>query len=100
MELVITSQAPSINTQAIAKGDLIRARYAAWDEARNGQVMNVTAEEIQVIWQPGIRNVTNFFIIYADEVADGLWTVTWSPDMETIHTYEPPTEDGDSGNDA
>jgi hypothetical protein len=100
MELVITSGAPAFNTEAITKGDLIRAQYSAWDEARNGQVVSVTAEEIRVIWQPGIRNVTNYFAIYAEEAAAGLWSVKWTPDMETVHTYEPPAEDatdGDSG---
>lgn len=100
MELIIASGAPAINTEAIKKGNLIRAKYSAWNEARNGQVASVTPEEIRVIWQPGIRNVTNFFSIYADEVAAGLWSVKWSPDMETVNTFEPPAEggtDSDSG---
>lgn len=100
MELVITSGAPAFNTGAIAKGDLIRAKYSAWNEARNGQVVSVSPDEIRVIWQPGIRNVTNFFSIYATEVSAGLWAVKWSPDMETVNVYEPAAEDdgdGDSG---
>ena len=96
MELIITSAAPVINTQGIKKGDLIRAKYSAWTEERNGQVAAVTRDEIRIIWQPGIRNVTNFFSILADEIADGLWTVTWSPDLETIYTHTP-ADDGDSG---
>lgn len=100
MELVIASGKSVFNTEAIAKGDLIRAKYSAWNEARNGQVVSVTPEEIRVIWQPGIRNVTNFFSIYAEEASAGLWAVKWSPDMETVHAYEPPAQDdadGDSG---
>lgn len=95
MKLIITSEVPTINTAAINKGDLIRAKYSAWTEERNGQVAAVTRDEIRVIWQPGIRNVTNYFSILADEIADGLWAVKWSPDLETIHTYEP--TDGDRG---
>ena len=53
------------------KGDLIRAKYSAWAEERNGQVAAVTRDEIRVIWQPNIRNVTNFFSIFAAEIADG-----------------------------
>lgn len=97
MELITTSEAPAINTAAISKGDLIRAKYSAWTEERNGQVAAVTRDEIRVIWQPGIRNVTNFFSILADEIADGLWTVKWSPDLETIHTYEPADVDSGAG---
>lgn len=99
MELIITSGAPEINTEAIAKGDLIRAKYSAWNEERNGQVAAVTRDEIRVIWQPGIRNVTNFFSINADEIAAGLWAIKWSPDMETIHAYEP-TADGPTDSDS
>lgn len=104
MELITTSGAAVINAAAIQKGDLIRAQYAAWSEPRNGQVAAVTEDEIRVIWQPGIRNVTNFFSIYAEELADGLWTVTWSPDLETVHAWPEPAEDqapdSDSGTDA
>ena len=99
MELIGKSDAPVINAEAIAKGDLIRAKYSAWSEERNGQVAAVTQDEIRVIWQPNIRNVTNFFTITAEEIKDGLWTVKWTPDMETIYMY-PATEEpgeGDGG---
>lgn len=95
MELITKSDAPAINAEAIQKGDLIRAKYSAWSEERNGQVAAVTRDEIRVIWQPNIRNVTNFFSIMADELADGLWAVKWTPDMETFSVYptpEPPEE--------
>ena len=95
MELLSTSGAPGINAEAIAKGDLIRARYSAWTEERNGQVAAVTRDEIRVIWQPNIRNVTNFFTITAEEIKDGLWTVKWTPDMETVYTYPVPEEPGE-----
>ena len=97
MELLSTSGAPGINAEAIAKGDLIRARYSAWTEERNGQVAAVTRDEIRVIWQPNIRNVTNFFSIFASEIADGLWTVKWSSDLETVHMYPVPEEPGEPG---
>ena len=87
MELITKSDTPAINEEAIQKGDLIRAKYSAWTEERNGQVAAVTRDEIRVIWQPNIRNVTNFFSIYADELADGLWIVKWTPDMETFNMY-------------
>ena len=95
MELIGKSDAPVINAEAIAKGDLIRAKYSAWSEERNGQVAAVTQDEIRVIWQPYIRNVTNFFTITAEEIKDGLWTVKWTPDMETIYMYPAPEEPGE-----
>ena len=95
MELIGKSDAPVINAEAIAKGDLIRAKYSAWSEERNGQVAAVTQDEIRVIWQPNIRNVTNFFTITAEEIKDGLWTVKWTPDMETTYMYPAPEEPGE-----
>ncbi len=95
MELIITSGAPVINAEAIHKGDMIRAKYSAWSEERNGQVASVTQDEIRVIWQPNIRNVTNFFSIYATEIAAGLWAMKWSPDLETFYTYPVPDDPGD-----
>ena len=92
MELLSTTGAPGINAEAIAKGDLIRAKYSAWAEERNGQVAAVTQTEIRVIWQPNIRNVTNFFSIFAAEIADGLWSVKWSPDLETVRVFPEPKE--------
>ena len=95
MELISAAGGPVINAEAIAKGDLIRAKYSAWSEERNGQVAAVTRDEIRVIWQPNIRNVTNFFSIFAAEIADGLWSVKWSPDLETVHVYPVPEEPGE-----
>ena len=95
MELLSTTGAPGINAEAIAKGDLIRAKYSAWAEERNRQVAAVTRHEIRVIWQPNIRNVTNFFTITAEEIKDGLWTVKWTPDLETVHVYPVPEEPGE-----
>ena len=92
MELIAKSDTPTINAEDIQKGDLIRAKYSAWPEERNGQVAAVTRDEIRVIWQPNIRNVTNFFSIMADELADGLWAVKWTPDMETFSVYPVPEE--------
>ncbi len=92
MELISAAGGPVINAEAIAKGDLIRAKYSAWSEERNGQVAAVTQTEIRVIWQPNIRNVTNFFTILASEINDGLWTLKWSPDLETVRVFPEPKE--------
>ena len=89
MELMSKATGETINTEAIHVGDFVRAKYDKWEEERNGLVARVTEGEIRVIWQPGIRNVVNYFVMYANEITDGLWTITWSPDMETINTHKP-----------
>ena len=76
----------AIDTTAIHPGDLIRAKYADWNEAKNGIVTAVTGGEIRCLYFPGIRNVCNYFLIAADEVTEGLWEVSWSSDMKTIQT--------------
>ena len=76
----------AIDTTAIHPGDLIRAKYADWNEAKNGIVTAVTGGEIRCLYFPGIRNVCNYFLIAADEVTEGLWDISWSADMKTIQT--------------
>lgn len=87
MDLIVTPNGKEFNTDAIKKGDFIRAKYAGWDEERNGLVVDVKSEKIRVMWQPGIRNVTNFFVITAAEVEAEAWTISWSEDLETVHEY-------------
>ena len=100
MELIITTETSTINTDAIGRGCFIRAKYKSWTEARNGLVATATRDEIRVIWEPSIRNVTNYFTITAEEIAAGLWTVAWSADMETIHTHDPDAGSGDGDGDS
>ena len=87
MDLVIDAGGRVFNTDAIHPGDFVRAKYAGWNEARNGIVVHVDAAEVRAIWTPNIRNVTNFFTILAEEVEAGSWDVKWSSDMETINTH-------------
>ena len=48
-----------------------------------------------MLFLPGLGNVSNYFPIAAAEVAEGLWKVRWSSDLETIDAEgepEPPPE--------
>lgn len=86
MGLMKETTSATIDTTAIHPGDLIRAKYADWNEAKNGIVTAVTGGEIRCLYFPGIRNVCNYFLIAADEVTEGLWEISWSADMKTIQT--------------
>ena len=86
MALMKETTSAAIDTTAIHPGDLIRAKYADWNEAKNGIVTAVTGGEIRCLYFPGIRNVCNYFLIAADEVTEGLWDISWSTDMKTIQT--------------
>ena len=99
MSILTTSTVTAIDTQKIAKGDFIRAKYAAWKKAHNGIVARVTTDEIRVLYIGDGGNVTNYFAITAEEIKDGLWTLSWSADLtETEYDPEPdpdPEEEGD-----
>ena len=86
MGLMKETTSAAIDAAAIHPGDLIRAKYADWNEAKNGIVTAVTGGEIRCLYFPGIRNVCNYFLIAADEVTEGLWDISWSTDMKTIQT--------------
>ena len=91
MALLTTSSVTAIDTTAIAKGDLIRAKYTAWDSAINGVVASVTDKLIRVLYIGTGGNVTNYFVITADELEDGLWEVSWSADLTTINEEDEET---------
>nr|WP_325297154.1 DUF5026 domain-containing protein [uncultured Dysosmobacter sp.] len=83
MALITDSSIKAFDTKAIHRGDLIRACYHTWTEPRNGVVAQVSPERIVVLYLPGLGNVSNYYPIAAKEVADGLWTIRWSTDLET-----------------
>ena len=86
MPILTTSTEKAFDKAKIAKGDLIRAKYAGWDEAVNGIVARVEDTEIRVLYVGTITNVTNYFTINADEVSDGKWDISWSRDLAKTET--------------
>ena len=60
------------DTNKVHKGDLIRAKYISWPNARNGIVTSVNDNKLMVLFLPDIGNVTNYFFILASEVLDCL----------------------------
>ena len=86
MSILTTSTEKAFDKAKIAKGDLIRAKYAGWDEAVNGIVARVEDTEIRVLYVGTITNVTNYFTIKADVVSDGKWDISWSHDLTKTET--------------
>lgn len=85
MPLIKDSSIKSFDTDAIHKGDLIRAQYHSWPEPRNGIVAAISSEALSVLYLPGLGNVSNYYPITAAEVDAGLWTIKWTTDLETIN---------------
>ena len=86
MSITTNTTAPTFNSAKVQKGDFIRAKYRSWEKPHNGLVANVTEDEIHVLYVPDIGNVTNYFVIPIAEVAEGLWTLSVSADMEAVET--------------
>ncbi|MCD8195890.1 MAG: DUF5026 domain-containing protein [Lachnospiraceae bacterium] len=99
MALIAEETASVFDSSAIQRGDFIRAQYHRWDEPHNGLVANVTDDTIWVLYLTDIGNVSNFFTIRRKEVEEGLWSIQWSTDMETVNTTEE-SEDASDEEDA
>lgn len=98
MSILTTSSITAIDTTKIEKGHFIRAKYAAWKKAHNGIVARVSPDEIRVLYIGDGGNVTNYFTITADEIKEGLWTLSWSADLtETEYDPEPDPEQQEEG---
>ena len=81
MSLLTTGSITVIDRNKIAKGDFIRAKYHSWEKTHNGIVAEVTVGEIRVFYIGDGGNMTNYFEITADEIANGLWEISWSSDL-------------------
>lgn len=95
MSLIISNTESIFNGESIHRGDLIRAKRTGWLTAKNGIVTAVTATKLTFLTMPNIGNVTNYFVITAEDAAVGNWEVRWTGDFVTISTHGVP-EDGDA----
>ena len=84
-----------INLAEIGRGSLISAKNKTWDKAQSGIVTEVTADTITVLFLPETQNIQNHFVIPAEAIEKGMWTIRYSSDgMETVNVYEGSVENG------
>ena len=84
-----------INLAEIGRGSLISAKNKTWDKAQSGIVTEATADTITVLFLPETQNIQNHFVIPAEAIEKGMWTIRYSSDgMETVNVYEGSVEDG------
>lgn len=88
MPLIIDSAVKTFDRESIQRGDFVRAQYITWPAPINGMVTAVRDTVLTVLFLPELDNVSNYYEIPVDEVADGSWRVNWSTDLQTIHTKE------------
>ena len=89
MILIVDKQEKVFDCTAIKRGDLISAQHSCWKEPKTGIVSAVTQEEVKILYQPAIANVTSFLTIQADDVVAGRWKIRWSENLESIEEYDP-----------
>lgn len=57
--------------------------------------VKATADTITVLFLPETQNIQNHFVIPAEAIEKGMWTIRYSSDgMETVNVYEGSAEDG------
>lgn len=93
MALIVDKTAPAFDLSIVKKRDLVRAQYKTWDEPRNGIVAYAGEDMLQVLYLPNIHSAACFFVIRAQEVKDGKWSVLLTRDMKNIE--EVAMSDGD-----
>lgn len=96
MPIIKDSTEKVFDPERVQKGNLINAKRAGWTEPKNGIITAATDDHLTVLMLPGIGNVTNYFIIPANEVAGGVtWELLWTKDMKTIYTDGEIPDDSD-----
>ena len=86
MPLLKETTETGFDTDAIRRGDMIRAKYKSWDAPCNGIVAYATPEKIRVLYLTTTGFVSNFYTIHLLDVLDGLWEIQWASDFENVHT--------------
>lgn len=87
MSLLIENKDQVFDTENIRKGFLICAKHKCWTEEKTGIVSAVNPQRIRVLHHPAIANVTCFFEILAAEVAEGMWEIRWSENLQSVEEY-------------
>ena len=90
MSLIMDKQEKVFDCSTIKRGDpQYLPRHSCGKNPKSGIVSAVTPEEIKILYQPAIANVTNFLTIQADDVVTGQWKIRWSENLESIEEYDP-----------
>lgn len=87
MALITEKPVAAFDLAQIRRGYLLWGRHRTWNEGKAGFVTSATDGQLVIQYCPGIRNVTNHFIIPVSEAVDGQWEIRWSPDMAEVQEY-------------
>lgn len=85
-ELLTTEEQAEFVNEIIQKRGLIRAKYASWQEPRNGLIVYATKTWLRVLFLTGVNVATSYYTIKIEEVKNGLWEIVYSNDFQ--HFYQ------------
>ena len=85
MSLIMESTEKIIDQTKVKKGDCIIAQHQTWLEPIKGVITSVNEEKIVVLYLSECNNGTSYYVIYANEIDEGKWSLRWSTDLVTIN---------------
>ena len=87
-ELIYQGERFEFAKDIIKKRGFIRARYANWQEPRNGLIAFACKDFLNVLFLTGINQCATYFKIKAKEVQAGLWNIIYTNDLENFYRVE------------
>lgn len=85
MSLTKVGERVEFSPEVIKQRGFIRARYANWEEPRNGLIVYAAKTFLKVLFLTGVNIATSYFPIKISEVEAGLWELTYTSDFETFY---------------
>lgn len=81
--MIVNQNIPTFDAEIVKRGGLIRAKYRAWTDFRNGLVERVEPNRLTVFYQTPAA--TSHFTVRANEAADGHWEIFYTNDLEETY---------------
>ena len=85
MSVTKVGESVEFSPEVIKQRGFIRARYANWEEPRNGLIVYASKTFLKVLFLTGVNIASSFFTIKISEVEAGLWELTYTNDFETFY---------------
>ena len=87
-ELITTEEKAEFINEILQERGFIRAKYAGWEEPRNGLIVYATKAWLRVLFLTGVNVSTSYYTITVADVVAGLWQVTYTNDLKHFYTIE------------
>lgn len=85
MSLTKVGESVEFSPEVIKQRGFIRARYANWEEPRNGLIVYASKTFLKVLFLTGVNIASSYYVVKISEVEAGLWEIIYSPDFENFY---------------